>query len=266
MRIYIPSLNRQDMMARRQGTVWTIPPTLRNRITLVLHSEEQRQLYAPHIPSNVEVIVSNLSTGLTETRYFIADLAERRKEELFVQIDDDLTFYERTEGTRLEKMQPETYGRMFSEIEEKLRNGYSMAGVSDRLSNHSNPAPYRENTFHMCVLAFRTDDFQSLERHNLPALFVREDMHLVLQLLERGKPNIRLYWCAQGDDIKERVAPEKGLGGCMDYRTREIIIESNKILHRLHPQFVTLLEDGFKTRTSWKKAYEYGRNQKQGLI
>lgn len=257
MRIYVPSWNRYKMMEQKKGTIWNFPPELHHKFTLILHTQEQRELYKPFVPDNVEMIVSGLPLGLTQTRYWLAEFAYHSEEDTFATFDDDRHFYERYEGIKLREMQPPTYAKMLLDIESKLQDGYSLVGLSDRAGNNTTPSSYRVNTFIAGTLAFRTEDFLSIKHVDIP---LRQDMHFTLDLLTKGKPNIRLYWCASG------ACSTKEQGGCFDYRTRELTIKTNKMLAEMYPGIVTVLPGGEKTRTSWRKAYEYGVSKTKGIL
>jgi hypothetical protein len=247
--IYVPSLNRERLMEKRRGTLWSMPTDVLKQTTLVLHSDEQAKQYENQIPKEVTILVSGLPYGVTRTRYFIGDTAKARGQDLFIMIDDDLNFYERINGAE-KKMRAETYSKMLADIEEKLNSRYSLVGVSDRHDNFGHPRDYEENTFQAGVLAFRTEDFLNIRRDDVPIL---EDMYLTIALLQKGKPNIRLYWCMQGH------CSGSNFGGCFEYRTSEMRIQANEMLAKMCPEAVKLRgEHNEKTITYWKKLYKMG--------
>jgi hypothetical protein len=257
MRIYLPSLNRAHRI-RRYGTLKHFPEYLWGRVSIVVNDTDQRRMYKKTVPSEIEIVVSR-ATSIATTRMFTGKFAHSRGEKVLAMFDDDLRFYERLPNDwHMIDMKEETYGIMIDEMESHL-NEYSVAGISGREGNNREDTTYRKNTRIMRAWAIRSEDLMQVEINDT----VMDDLDLMLQLLEQGKPNICIYKWAQAQQWHHHED-----GGTATYRTEQSHADAAYLLQERHPQFVQIIQKHNKSggmphrtdvRIRWEKAYEYGK-------
>jgi hypothetical protein len=143
---------------------------------------------------------------------------------------------------------------------ENLLRDYAHVGIGVRGGNNNvgtGDAPLlTENTRTMRALAYRTDDFLSVEHGRVQ---VMEDFDVNLQLLRRGLKNCCInYWC---QDQKMTNAA----GGCSGLRTHALHEAAAVRLAELHPGLVALRQKKNKTggefgevTIQWKRAFNAG--------
>lgn len=258
MRLYIPSRSRWG------GEILTLRHT--RDATLVVPQEQYEQYRRSLYNKGMEevLLVGCDSPNIGAKREWIGRLAAERGEDKFCMMDDDIyEFFWRknTEVTNLVYPQSkrEYWTEMMAWLERAL-DAHAHAAVSAREGNHfSGPGDVTSlaetNTRTLRVLAYRTEDFLSVEHQRVP---VMEDMDVNLQLLRSGRSNVNSFWYSQG----QRGTGAKG--GCSDYRTEEVQDAAARRLAELHPGLVRLrtkknVSGGLRERTevtvAWKKAF-----------
>jgi hypothetical protein len=158
-------------------------------------------------------------------------------------LDDDIRFIVRryADSTQLEPIDDKGFAVMMEWVEELLKT-YAHVGIGVRGGNNNvgtGDAPLlTENTRTMRALAYRTDDFLSVEHGRVQ---VMEDFDVNLQLLRKGLKNCNInYWC---QDQKMTNAA----GGCSGLRTHALHEAAAVRLAELHPGLVALRQKKNKT-------------------
>lgn len=263
MRVYIPSIGRSKLSDILAGPLAEIPPL--HEVLFVVppgevgdYSDAIRQANLRHVR-----VVGCGERGIAATRKYIGEHARYEGVPKFVMMDDDVRFLVRKSVDVWNLRSPihEEVTQMLAHVDQWLET-HAHVGISPREGNNrvgvGGVGLVNENTRTLRVLAYRTEDFLSVEHGRVE---VMEDFDVNLQLLERGLPNVCLYYWAQGQKMTN--AP----GGCSTYRSHEVHDRSARMLHELHPRYVSLRQkhnktdaNGFGTRTEvtiqWKKAYE----------
>lgn len=261
MKIYIPSSNRADdrlmkgPLRHDRSAEMVVPVDQAARYRRALSARGMEEVAVLECPA----------VGIASTRHWIGQLAERRGENRFCMMDDDLSFNVRrsAEMWGLQVADRAEYGKMVAWIQDSLDwPGVAHSSVSVRQGNDRAGAGgpktlWVKNTRTLRVLAYRTEHFLRAEHGRVA---VMEDFDVNLQLLRAGHDNVVTHWWAQD----QRMTGEKG--GCSDYRTHEVHEVSARRLAELHPGLVRLRQKENKTggefghRTevtiSWKKAAE----------
>lgn len=266
MLIFIPSMARSHEQNIMAGPVVDMSESARRRTAYVVPGEEVT-LYRQSLDQcgfpDVGVIACPAS-GIAATRLAIGETAREMGHDKFVMLDDDIRFLVRKseDAWNLRQAEPPEVDEMFDHVETWLDRGYAHVGISAREGNNVEGVGGRdlrnECTRTIRFLAYRTEDFLGVEHGRVD---VMEDFDVNLQLLEQGKPNVSLFWWAQGQKMTN--AP----GGCSTYRSHEVHERSAQRLAELHPGYVKLRQkqnktdaDGFGTRTEvtiyWKRCYE----------
>lgn len=266
MKIYIPSMARSGLKDIQSGPTSDMGPDLLERTMYVVPGEEVL-LYRESLDAlgrqSVGVIACP-ERGIARTRLAIGEHAHDSGAEMFCMLDDDIRFLVRKseDGWQLRGTEPGDVSQMFAAVSHWLNCGYSHVGVSAREGNNiagvGGKDLRNECTRTIRFLAYRTEDFLGVEHGRVD---VMEDFDVNLQLIEQGKPNVSLFYWAQGQKMTN--AP----GGCSTYRSHEVHERSAHRLAELHPRHVKLRTknnktdaDGFGTRTEvtimWKQCYE----------
>ena len=182
-----------------------------------------------------------------------------KKDGKVIMLDDDLRFYKRTEDGRKfpQTDKPQTI-EMITDIIEML-DRYPMVGLTDKFMSQTKPRGYIECHRFNQVLAFN----RSLLPDPCPEFRVphdeEHDVHL--QLLTRGCKTAVLTEWSKSDKAN---AP----GGCQDWRTDKILMDTHEKLMQLWPGIVTIdfkvdpRTDKItrKARYNWKAAKMIGGN------
>jgi hypothetical protein len=249
MEIYIPTLGRPF-----QETLFELPPSIRQNVTLVL---------APGVHRTAEAAkswgikyVQCPSYGIGPTRQWIIENATDKK---IVMLDDDLVFAARRsdELTKFREALPAELLTLFSSIDACL-DSWAHVGVSTREGGNRDTSDFAFNTRLLRILAYRTDVLHR-ESIRFDRLELMEDFEVTLQLLRRGYANCKINWIVHNQ--RSSNAP----GGCSTYRTLEKQSAAARGLEELHPEFVSVVTKKTKTawngqerqdvRISWKKAF-----------
>jgi hypothetical protein len=201
--------------------------------------------------------------GISAKRQWLIENAkELFGETKLFMLDDDLSFNVRIAGTvKLRKFNHKEELREAFEHLYAMLDLYALVGVSTRQGNNNEPADYAENTR---ILRFFGMDTAKVGDAKFGRVELMEDYDFQLQLLRAGKKNYVLYKFCQDQPASGSV------GGCSDYRTKELQELSAHKLKELHPEFVRVTMkqpkngwEGMGERTDvtiyWKKAYKsYG--------
>ena len=237
MKIYIPTRGRADI--KKQQTLAMFPMA-----TIVCPEEE-----ADYFRKYADVLVYTGQPGLSPTRQWIMDQCT---DDIMVQIDDDLTMFERFPGsTGLRKMK--SCEQLLQWIENSM---YFHGGVSARTGNNHVDVAYKLNTRVNCFMWFKRPVFDQFRFDGIPCM---QDFWATLQLLTSGWDNSVAYKWA----FNQRSSGESG--GCSLYRTKEMQALAASILHDRFPDFVKVVTkntkgkgayDGTRTdvRIQWRKA------------
>lgn len=271
MKIYIPSRSRAHLWATN---VWSkIPDDI--PVNIVVPNDEVSKYLAAgerHLRQNTRIL-GTASKGIAATREWIGKNAAQAGASRFVMLDDDLRFARRKDFDdpkqwQLTNCNDDDTREMFRYVDELLQGKYAAAGISMRMSNNRKDVFTEENARLVRFLAFQTEPFNECIHNRVP---VMEDFDVLLQLLERGLPNVCVYKYAQ-----DQSYTQKG-GGCSDYRTHEMQEQAANMMAELHPGIVSTKikrskaadraagskqATDFAERTDvtiqWKKAYEQG--------
>ncbi len=261
MRLLITTLGRCE----DQQTLANLPPALPRRTTLVVQEhefEEHDRRWAGKcagvwpLPAHVR--------NLGATRQFLLD-HHRQLGDKYVLLDDDLTFYVRTDRDDWHLRTPteEDMVEMFQEVEWKL-DDYAHVGVSGREGNNREERYGVECVRYMRLLAYSPAKFPDWVRAD--RLDGMSDFDLNLQLLRAGLPSYTFYRYAQGQPGTQTA------GGCSLNRTHETHDREVALMCEMHPGLVrpTLKKNrgggDFGTRSevevSWKRALGWGRENR----
>ena len=229
----------------------------------VVSNEKQRKEYAAN---GIHNVINCRKKGIARVREWILHNSATR---YCYMIDDDLHFAYRTDQWneekkyfKLAKMTKEKFKDMLRDTREYLKN-YVHVGVCHRVVNAGAPINTLEESTNKRLMNIYAYDTKILLKTDVKfgRVPVMEDFDLTLQLLRAGYPNVVMnnyVWTQSASNNK---------GGCSDYRTLEVQKKAAEKLHKLHPEFTTLVERDTKTwkagmcekRTDvvcyWEKAY-----------
>lgn len=259
MKIYIPSRSRWGV------EILTLRHTREAELVV---PEDQVTQYGRTLRNqgmeDVDVIGCP-APNIAAKRLWIGHLAASRGEEKFCMMDDDIyEFFHRKNTDVTNLVYPSNKRAYWAEMMSWLSaalDEHAHASISAREGNHfAGPGDVvslaEKNTRTLRVLAYRTEDFLSVEHCRVP---VMEDMDVNLQLLRSGRTNVNSFWYSQG----QRGTGARG--GCSDYRDEAMQDASARRLAELHPGLVRLrqkknVSGGLRERTevtiSWKKTVE----------
>lgn len=229
MQIFIPTRGRLF-----QETYGSLPPELAEKVHFVAPHDDKYTvgLFVHKTPPEIN--------GIGPTRQWIIDNITDNK---VVMLDDDLVFATRRtdDPTKFRDSTDEEISGLFSRIS-VLLDSFAHVGVSTREGGNRDTSDTLLNTRLLRILAYRTD---VLRRENVrfDRLELMEDFDVTLQLLRLGYPNIRI------NTIVHNQRSSNAPGGCSTYRTLEKQSEAARGLHKLHPQFVTVVTK--TTKSAW---------------
>lgn len=266
MMIFIPSMARSHDNNILSGPVTDMSEAAR-RSTIYVVPGEEVLVYREALDRcgfGDVAVVACPAKGIAATRLSIGETAREMGVGKFAMLDDDIRFLVRKnpDAWNLRATEPDDVDEMLMHVEWWLDNGFAHVGVSAREGNNiagvGGKDLRNECTRTIRFLAYRTEDFLSVEHGRVD---VMEDFDVNLQLIEQGKPNVSLFYWAQGQKMTN--AP----GGCSTYRSHEVHERSAHRLAELHPRHVKLRTknnktdaDGFGTRTEvtihWKRCFE----------
>jgi hypothetical protein len=247
MEIFIPSSGR----ANAQVTYHELPKEIRERVKIVVPRDEVRA-YKKYPTITGKGVVRDIC----KVRQWILERAENK----FIMLDDDLVFAIRREDEPT-KFRPATLPdiRHLFETIESLLGGYAHVGIATREGGNRNTADYLENGRMIRALAYCARVLRQ-EEVRFDRVKGREDLDMTLQLLRAGLDNKIVNWAVTNQ------GGSNSKGGCAQWRTFEVMDATARQLHKLHPDYVRLVEKTTKTawgggtRTevviSWKRAFD----------
>lgn len=252
MNIFIPSLARAD---QRNHTFENLPPDVQKRTFMVVGPKDapayMRRFGEDH------VLITDVK-GIGKVRQHIIDVSDGP----VFMLDDDLSFFVRRDDdrTKLRKADPVDVRLMVRRMESVLKQN-AHAAVASREGANRNTDDYLYNVRCLRALGYNATVLKR-EGVRFDRLPVMEDFDVALQLLRRGYRSVTLNTWAQDQGTSN--AP----GGCSTYRSMEVQAKGARGLHRLHPDFVTVVTKETKgawgggertdVRVAWKKAYDHG--------
>lgn len=238
----------------KQITLSNLPQSIKDKTWLVVQHSE-RDLY--HKIHDKLVVLPPWITNLTDTRQWMIE--EFSGEPLLV-MDDDLRFNVRRDGKhdKLYKPTEEEVCEMFHTIERMVSEEVPFVGVSRREGNNRQPSDLVCNTRIAQMWAVHTPTIKQLG-YRFDRTRTKEDMDMILQILDGGRRNLCLYkWAVEGGNSNSE-------GGCSSYRTHELMKEDAEKFASLWPGIVKVVEKETKSswgggvrhdvRVQWKKAY-----------
>ena len=250
MKIYIPTIGRVG----RQVTWKQLTDKLKKNAVLVVPPAEAKA------HGDIPVLVHPPKMkSIGPVRDFIIDRhLQDENDSKLIMLDDDLTFATRslTDPKKFITSTPKEIDACFAMVEKALK---TYAHVSIR---HREMAQDADEVEYCCrALRALAYDVKVLKREGVRfnRCKVMEDFDVTLQLLRKGYANAVLSRYIQNQGGSQAA------GGCSTWRTMEVQAEGARALHKLHPDFVKLVEKTTKTawgggtRTdvvvSWKKAF-----------
>ncbi len=257
MRIYVPS---RDRWLKGSTTLAQIPAARRGAVSYVVPREQEREYRKAGFPAISPPASVN---RIAPTRQWIIEHHWKHypNQPKLVMLDDDLTFYRRTETNIVQSTEHDRQ-RMFVVLEKTL-DAYAHASIAMRLgaNRFESLAPVL-NTRMARVLGLRVDVLKKHKKKWFGEVAVQDDFHLILQLLTLGYSNSVITEYVQ--EQKSSNAP----GGASVYRDMSFQADSVKTLAALWPDYVRVVEkktkvswggqDRLDVVCSWKKAFEYG--------
>jgi hypothetical protein len=165
-------------------------------------------------------------------------------------MDDDLTFYKRSEDNKFMIATPADTGSMVSDITEHL-DLYPYVGMTDKYMSHLQPRIHNE--------CHKFNDLLAINRDLLPQPWPQfriphdEEHDFHLQLLTRGCKSCMLTEWAKSNIPR---AP----GGCSDWRNNDILNKAHQMLVGYWPTIVSIKElpERNKVRYKWREAKRIG--------
>lgn len=239
--IFIPSRSRSDV----QKTIHNLSESLWPRITLVV-PPEQHASYRLKVPKAITILVLD-QLGITVNRQFILHQKSTGK---IILMDDDLTFYKRSEDNKFSIATATDTESLVADIEFHL-DIYPFVGVSDKYMSHLQPRIRNE--------CHKFNDILSINRDLLPYPWPQfriphdEEHDFHLQLLTRGCKSCMLTEWAKSNIPR---AP----GGCSDWRNNEVLNQAHQMLVGYWPTIVSIKElpERNKVRYKWREAKRMG--------
>lgn len=251
MRIMINTHGRVN----KQITMSNLPTSIKEKTWLVVQESEAHLHKHPNL-----IVLPKHITNLTDTRQW---MLENFDEDILI-MDDDLRFNVRRDGVHSKLHQPteQEVVELFDEIEHHLSERVPFVGVSRREGNNRQEHELVYNTRIAQMWAIKTKYLRD-QGYRFDRTRTKEDMDMILQVLNGGDRNLCLYkWAVEGGS-------SNAAGGCSLYRTHELMKADAEHFASLWPGIVTVVEKETKTswgggvrhdvRVQWKKAYRNGR-------
>jgi hypothetical protein len=248
LQVVIPSRSRQH----KQITLFNLAKELWPYITIVV-PEEQVDDYRAAVPKEVFVMPCK-ERGLSLTRKFV--LLSKKTGKL-ITLDDDLTFYKRTDDSKFVRITENTIGLTVVMIEAivEFLNSYPYVGLVDKFMSHTQPRGFKECSRFNEVYGYNRDLFPD----PWPQIRVPhdEDHDFHLQLLTRGHKTAVI---TEYSKTNLRVnAP----GGCSEWRSKEVMDETYRLMLQYWPGIVSLTNkpsafSDVRLRYNWQGARKMG--------
>lgn len=231
MELYIFTRGREA----NQVTYNFLPPTLQDRVKLVVYADEA---YAYNTFPNVYTVPS-FPKGIGHKRQYVIERATGPV--LFM--DDDLTFAMRRKDapTRFTECTEVDMGVMFYSIS-KCLSGYAHGGVAMREGANRDTSTFRENT-RICRVHYYNATLLNKLGVRFDILPVMEDFSASLQLLTKGYHNRTI------NSFVHNQGASNAPGGVSSYRTHAMQAEAAYALQEMYPRFVTAVDK--ETKEAW---------------
>lgn len=225
---------------------------------------EQYEQYK-HLNVPLCLIPQGIEQCLPDQRHWVMEYFHDKYKYIWL-MDDDLTFFKRTEEGKLVKCTESDIQQMTTTMLEQLQN-YNMVGISTRLGNNRVTEDYQDICRVTRCYALSTETYAKVGAvfNPIPKM-TAEDFHLALCWLNAGEPNRVIYTYAQ-EDIGSNAK-----GGCSIYRTYDVHRRTSIWMTQNHPEVAIKAKstkaawglkeanDGTSTRVDmtiqWKKAYK----------
>tara|TARA_Y100000310_G_scaffold249723_1_gene255802 strand:- start:918 stop:1754 length:837 start_codon:yes stop_codon:yes gene_type:complete len=256
IKIVIPTLERIN----NQITYNNLPLKYKKNVYFIVREHERKEITKKYKEAIVLTLPKNVEKGIGPTREWIMNFFKNDK--IFV-CDDDLTFLKReiNQNKKLitNKMLDNDFDDLFNLILQKMNEGFVHGGLGNTISPPSIKyyplninARIMTNVFYNCP--------KLPKNINYSRCHPSEDFDANLQLLKKGFKNI-LFTNYIISEIPYKT------GGCETYRTLDVHNDAQKLLKKLHPNFVKLKEKEVKkgkwkglkkisVMIYWKKAYK----------
>lgn len=250
MKIYIPTRGRPA----RQPTYETLLEA-GYAPTLVLSRDDSTALAYKNTYGRANVLVVRAS-NLCEKRQAILNNVAMYRDQKFVMMDDDLTFFSRQgpAGT-FKKSGTADIQCVLSDMEFALKR-WAHVGISDKFMCQTKPRGSVTHGRYNQVMAYNPRLFPKPWPKFRMITNQEHDFHL--QLATRGRGPLILT-----DYSKD--AKYYADGGCSSYRTPTLERKVFRQMAKTWPDFVTLVKmdkrPGLRMTVKWKKAVEAGRKK-----
>ena len=253
MTLVIPTHRRVN----RQITLSKMPAEVRERIILVSSDKEEAQhLRLQHGLSNDQVLVAKGTTSICEKRHWIM---RNVPGDMIFMMDDDLTFKTRhTSGIFWDDKQQrwcdEKFGKariwhlsthreltnLFKKFEQLSDKGWASLGISYFSTNRFCPDAWESNSRLMYAFGINKEAYR-LHKLNFSEVKSFEDLHVALNLLELGYPNLLCneVCVADGGFNAEGGVSESE-------RSREMVDTAALHLAELHPNSVSVRQRDYQ--------------------
>lgn len=255
--LYIPTYRRVD----KQETWERLSDRWKRRTFLVACPDE----VGPLRDRGYRVLECPME-GIAATRQWIIDQHDTEiLGDVLMMMDDDLLFYKRradspSHFTEIHPGEGALFDEMMNAVEGMM--GYvAVGGISPRSGANRHTAPYLMNTRMYDGHAFNVRVLRE-EGVRIDRVTFMEDFDVLLQMLEKGYPNLALNTHCKGD------RGSNNNGGCSTYRDAKGQAAAAFALWELHPDYVRItqrvgwmgLEGEGRTDVGlrWKKAYDSG--------
>lgn len=262
MEIVCFSAGRHD----RALTPLRLPPKIAAQVALLVPHGQGEAYRAANLGNVLETPEG--VTGIAARRQW---WLERTQAEKLLMLDDDLRFDTRRrddDGKFLVATFAEIEA-LFEDIERRL-DKYLHLTVTPREGGNRTGG---EGDYYEVGRATRVHGLRPKLIRGLGCRYddvrLMEDMHMTLQLLRKGHPNLIINYMVNGQG--QSNAP----GGCSAYRTPELQAECARQLAEIHRPHVSLVERTTKSawgggvRTDvlvqWQQAYQEGVLRAQGI-
>lgn len=251
-----------------QRTYAHIPDELKKNIVFVIDYNDDPDSYKEIYGKKTKVMSLPKSTYNSFPR-ICQHVLETAKEKYICILNDDLYFNTKNYKTmRILKSPPKDVVKMFAVIEGWLDEGVVHCGIANREAFYDSTKKYVDNSRIMHALFYNRKKVIASGCKFTKGVFKQfhmADMHMNLQLLEKGYPNKVLLEYSLG------CSPSNAKGGASEHRTYEDQNKSSLYLKKNHKAVVKIVEkkntwEGHtKTRidviVGWKKAYALSQDK-----
>jgi hypothetical protein len=248
LQIVIPSRSRPN----KQITLANLSENLWPYITIVV-PQEQAAEYRIAVPKEVFIMPCD-QKGLSLTRRFILHSRQTGK---LITLDDDLTFYRRTDEGKFKRMTKDDTGLTEQIIETMVEflDKYPYVGLVDKFMSDLSPRNFKECSRFNEIYGYNRDLFPT----PWPEIRIPhdEDHDFHLQLLTRG------HKTAVITEYSKSSFRVNAPGGCSEWRSKEVLEETYHLMQQYWPGIVSLTPkpsafSDFRLRYNWQAARKMG--------